>query len=81
MSNKKQACEKRIYKVTKDDLPLSCPMADMALWDAHPKVYLPIEKTGKAECEYCSAQYILTDFSKSLTDNDTTGVEYADANH
>jgi uncharacterized Zn-finger protein len=80
MSTKKQACDKRIYKVTSEDLPLSCPMDDMAIWDAHPKVYLAIEKTGKAECEYCSAQYILTDFTPVLTEENTTGVEYADAN-
>ena len=79
MSNKKQACDKRIYKVTKADLPLSCPMDDMAIWNAHPKVFLPIEKTGKVECEYCSATYILTDFSAELTEQNTTDVEYVDA--
>ncbi|MFI4937009.1 MAG: zinc-finger domain-containing protein [Candidatus Berkiellales bacterium] len=50
------------YQVTSKDLPLSCPMPDMILWNAHPRVYLPIEKTGKALCPYCSATYILKDF-------------------
>ena len=79
MSNQKQACEKRVYQVTTKELPVSCPMDDMAVWNAHPRVYLAIEKTGQAECEYCSAQFILTDFSPKLTEDDTTDVEYADA--
>jgi len=56
---KAEACTKRLYEITKKDLPLACPMDDMRLWDAHPKVYLPIEKTGKAVCPYCDAEYVL----------------------
>jgi len=48
------------YEVQADDLPLSCPMPGMYLWNSHPKVYLPIEETGEAKCPYCGAQYILT---------------------
>jgi uncharacterized Zn-finger protein len=47
------------YEVTRADLPLSCPMPAMQLWNSHPKVYLPIEKTGQAKCPYCSAEYTL----------------------
>jgi len=54
----------REYKVNRQDLPLSCPMPNMVLWDSHPRVYLPIEKTGKAMCPYCGAKYILTDFKQ-----------------
>ena len=57
----KQANVKKRYEVTTDNLPLSCPMPDMRLWDAHPRVYLPIEKTGKAVCPYCEAEFILAD--------------------
>jgi uncharacterized Zn-finger protein len=49
------------YKVTRADLPLSCPMPNKDLWDAHPRVYLPIEKTGYAKCPYCGAEYVLID--------------------
>jgi uncharacterized Zn-finger protein len=49
------------YAVTRADLPLSCPMPGMALWNSHPKVYLPIEATGSAKCQYCGAQYTLQD--------------------
>ena len=47
------------YTVTRDDLPLSCPMPGMYLWNSHPKVYLPVEKTGTAKCPYCGADYVL----------------------
>src|SRR4029453_14586556 len=48
-----------LYEVTPADLPLSCPMPGMHLWNSHPRVYLPIEKTGWAKCPYCSAEYTL----------------------
>lgn len=48
-----------IIKITKENCPLSCPMSREPIWDAHPRVYLAIEETGKAVCPYCGAQYIL----------------------
>jgi uncharacterized Zn-finger protein len=47
------------YEVTASDLPLSCPMPGMQLWNSHPRVYLPVEKTGWAKCPYCSAEFTL----------------------
>lgn len=58
------ASTKRHYTVTQKDLPLSCPMPDMAVWNAHPRVYLPIEDSGEEECPYCSAIYTLADHPK-----------------
>ncbi len=55
----KTACSEKVYVVTEDDLPLSCPTPEMALWNAHPRVYLPIEATGEAICPYCGAKYTL----------------------
>ena len=49
------------YRVSRKDLPLHCPMPEAYLWNSHPKVYLPIEKTGTAKCPYCSASYELVD--------------------
>jgi uncharacterized Zn-finger protein len=50
------------YAVTRADLPLSCPMPGMTLWNSHPKVYLPIEDDGgHAKCAYCGAEYLLKD--------------------
>jgi uncharacterized Zn-finger protein len=47
------------YEVRVEDLPLSCPMPAMSLWNSHPRVYLPIEATGWAKCPYCSAEFVL----------------------
>ena len=52
------------YEVSRTDLPLSCPMPGMALWNSHPKVYLPIEATGEATCPYCSTAYRLVDVGR-----------------
>jgi len=49
------------YEVTRADLPLSCPMPGMTLWDSHPRVYLPIEESGEERCPYCGAVYVLKD--------------------
>ena len=50
-----QANAERRYTVTRADLPLSCPMPAMALWNSHPRVYLPIEAELECECPYCCA--------------------------
>lgn len=55
------ASAQSVYQVRRADLPLSCPMPDQKLWNAHPRVYLPIEATGEALCPYCSARYELID--------------------
>ena len=54
-----EANAKREYEVTPEDLPLSCPLPQMPLWNSHPRVYLPIEETGWAMCPYCAAEYFL----------------------
>lgn len=51
----------RRYTVTRADLPLSCPLPSMGLWNSHPRVYLPIEATGECRCPYCSARFVLED--------------------
>jgi len=49
----------KVYEVSRADLPVSCPLPDMMLWNSHPKVYLPIEATGRAKCPYCGADFVL----------------------
>jgi uncharacterized Zn-finger protein len=49
------------YEITREDLPLHCPMEGMSLWNSHPRVYLPVEETGQAKCPYCGATYTLKD--------------------
>jgi uncharacterized Zn-finger protein len=52
----------REYKVSRKDLPLCCPMPQMAIWNSHPRIYIPLEKTGEGMCYYCGAHFTLTDF-------------------
>lgn len=47
----------RIVEVTAADLPLHCPTPDMRLWNAHPRVFIAVEKTGEARCPYCGTLY------------------------
>lgn len=68
MSRPDPAAEQRItanaenrYQVSRADLPLSCPMPGMSLWNSHPRVYLAIEASGRERCPYCGAQYTLID--------------------
>jgi uncharacterized Zn-finger protein len=35
------------------------PLADMKLWNSHPKVYLDVAKTGEVRCPYCGTVYRL----------------------
>lgn len=58
---KRRANAEAHYTVRREDLPLSCPTPDMELWNSHPRVYLPIEKTGRAKCPYCGAEFELED--------------------
>ena len=50
------------YEVRRADLPLSCPLPSMALWNSHQRVYLPIEaEGGESQCPYCGALFVLID--------------------
>lgn len=49
----------RVIKVTRTDLPLCCPRPVDEVWNMHPRVFLPIEKTGEEVCPYCGARYLL----------------------
>ena len=59
--NKKatQPAVQKTREIQAADLPLCCPRPNDSLWNAHPRVYLPIEKTGTAVCPYCDAEYHL----------------------
>ncbi|GAB3006311.1 zinc-finger domain-containing protein [Arenimonas maotaiensis] len=50
-----------VIEVRRAQLPLTCPTPDMALWNQHPKVSIPIEANGQATCPYCGARYRLAD--------------------
>ena len=57
----KAACAKRTVVIQKKDLPLACPLPNEAVYSAHPRVYLPIEKNKRVICKYCSTEYILSE--------------------
>ena len=52
--------ERRHYEIDRSRLPLRCPLPETSLWNSHPRVYLPIEETGRAKCPYCGAEFTLT---------------------
>lgn len=52
------ACSASQREVFPDDLPVSCPMPDEGLWNAHPRVYLAFDMRGRARCPYCSTEYV-----------------------
>ncbi len=59
MTSQKTENKAQRIEITASDLPLHCPMPSMLLWNAHPRVFLPIEKTGEALCPYCGTRYTL----------------------
>lgn len=65
MAVQKTENRQRQIEITADDLPLHCPMPDMLLWNAHPRVFMPIEKTGESLCPYCGTKYILKGGAKA----------------
>ncbi len=54
-----QDIKARIVEVSGEDLPLHCPTPAMSAWESHPRVFLPIERTGEALCPYCGTLYKL----------------------
>jgi uncharacterized Zn-finger protein len=54
-----KACAEQHYQVRPSALPLSCPTAEMATWNAHPRVYLDVKTHGHVTCPYCGASYEL----------------------
>ena len=57
-SGGKEPNAQKQYEITKDDLPLHCPMDGMSLWNSHPRVYISME-SGHGKCPYCGADFIL----------------------
>lgn len=63
MAKNEQACAQEEVEITHKDLPLSCPERSKRIWDAHPRIYMPIEETGKSKCPYCGTVFVLKDFN------------------
>lgn len=56
-----------VIEVTKDELPMHCPAPDSALWDSHPRVFIPLEDTPEASCSYCGTVYKLVEVKSGAT--------------
>jgi len=49
-----------VIEVSRKQLPLSCPNADTNPAELHPRVYIPLKKSGApVSCPYCGAEYRL----------------------
>ena len=61
MGQGKSTSTARTVEVDEADLPLHCPRPQDSLWNAHPRVFLPVEQRGEALCPYCGTLYVLKD--------------------
>lgn len=49
-----------VIEVSRKQLPLSCPKAGANPAELHPRVFIPLKKSGeRASCPYCGAEYRL----------------------
>lgn len=55
------AGSQRRVEITGADLPLHCPLDGERIWDAHPRVFIPIRRGDEARCPYCGTVYELPD--------------------
>ncbi len=62
-NNGNQACTRRRIEITASDLPLSCPPRKDRVWDAHPRVYLPMKQPAMSFVPYCDTEYVLKEFT------------------
>jgi len=53
------ASEQDTIKVTKNDLPVSCPPKDSPAWNMHPRVFIELSGEKGASCPYCGTNFEL----------------------
>ena len=77
----KPACDRLQVVVTVADLDsdgrLSCPRPEQHVWNAHPRVYLPMTQATKVSCPYCGTQYQLQAVENQPTAMTATASETA----
>lgn len=59
MAEEKSSNKGKYYQVSAAELPLSCPLPGMPVWNSHPRVYLAIEDNGQVCCPYCGTLFKL----------------------
>lgn len=56
---------KAVVEVTAADVQgpgvVFCPNPKMALWSAHPRVFIDVATTGEGKCPYCGTVYKVKD--------------------
>ena len=57
--NTKVSKHTSLSMVSKNELPFHCPPKAAQKWNMHPKIFLPFNKEGEANCPYCGAIYKL----------------------
>ena len=57
--NAKASKQSSYRLVSKNELPFHCPPKKAQKWNMHPKIFLPFNKEGEANCPYCGAIYKL----------------------
>lgn len=57
----KQSKSQAVIEVTKDELPMHCPAPGAALWDSHPRVFIPLDDAPEASCSYCGNVFKLVE--------------------
>ncbi len=57
----KQSNAQNFVEVTADELPITCPMPDAPLWNSHPKVFIPLDDSPVAKCNYCGTEFRLVE--------------------
>ncbi|MEE9321712.1 MAG: zinc-finger domain-containing protein [Granulosicoccus sp.] len=50
-----------VVEVTRDELPVYCPVSDAALWSSHPRQFIPLGDAPEASCSYCGTVFRLVD--------------------
>ena len=58
-NNSARKTSTQVHYISKQDLPVSCPLPSASQWNAHPRVFLTLDDDGTATCPYCSTVYIL----------------------
>ncbi len=51
----KEACQQKSVFVSTETI--QCPQPDERVWDAHPVIFLKIEKGETTACPYCNTLY------------------------
>lgn len=65
-----QSNAQSLVEVTRNELPMHCPTPGSAMWDGHPRVYIPLEESDEASCSYCGTRFrLVTEKAEQVVDS------------